>query len=376
MRDVAEATGLSEAEVLAQIRQIRAEAAFTEPKAAPAPSPLPWIAVGALVVAVGVTGWRMSLGDGMPTFEPIPNKPIPAPPPTTTTTVRTQPAPSMMVMSGGGSEHMPPPGLEVHAMGQTMEYMLGGYSSSKTALRYDRAVGDLVAAASESVQSMDGMEHDPNRFVGRPIPPAGTKYRDTKGNLFLPRPGYARVIMTGWAGTEVGWVKAPLDAAGIKALKQQAERLLKDAKKEQDDALSPVADPSTGVVAPPPGYFFRFAGRRLDFQEGPRISFAGMSRAQVVARLSAALMNAVYRDRRPPVGPWVGSASKDAKIPVAPLSHVEALGPESLVTADIPTQPGQEAATRKAVEDLANKLADQIDALNHKADQYDGKSRP
>jgi len=375
VQDVAEATGLTEAEVIAQVRQIRAETAFAEPKAAPAPSPLPWIALGALVVAVGVTGWRISLGDGMPSFKPEPRGDVPFAPAAPAPVRRELATMSLAMTNISNISQRPPSGFDVHVLGQRNDYSSGSsYDPETIALPYGQVLKGLAESAAEVAAAMDEAEKHP-RF---PLPPpsANGRYRDSQGNVYTPRPGFARVVMSGWAGTEAGWVQLPLTAEGRKALDDLAQRLLKDAKKEQDDALAPVSDPRAGLVVPPPGFAFRFAGRRLDFQQGPRISFAGIPRPAVADRVTAALLNAVHRDRRPPIGPWTGDAGKDAKIPIPSLSHVEILGPENLVTGDIPTRVGEEAATRKAIEALAGKVAEQIDAINHKAAEYNGNRRP
>ncbi len=373
---MAEATGLTEAEVVAQIRQIRAETAFTEPKAAPAPSPLPWIAAGAFVVAIGVTAWRISQGDGMPSFKPEPHQVGPPVATTTTTVTRaSETTTSMMMTDVSNTALRPPPGFSVHAMGQRIDCMTGSsYDPDKIALPYDRVLRELSASAVAVAEAVQSTDQNPP-FPLPPLSP-GVRIRDSQGNIYTPRPGFTRVVIDGWAGTGSEWVSVPLTAEGRKALDSLAHRVLEDVRKEQADALAPVADPSQGLVTPPPGFSFRFAGRRLDLQEGPHISFAGVPKSLFVNRLTAALMNAVHRDRRPPIGPWTGDPGKDAKIPIPSQSHVEILGPESLDSADIPTDPGNEAATRKAIEAFADKVAGQIDVINLKASKYDGKPRP
>ncbi len=365
IRDVAEAAGLPEVDVAAHLRRIRAETAFTEPPRA-RPSALPWIAGATLVVGLGVTWWRIHPNDPSSALQSAP----PVLPSATRTTVRpsVQTTPLTAHWEGGpGSEH-PPTGFRVEAIGEKSDEVADN-SGEARALPYE-TVRDGLARAAEAVVGRAASED------GMASAPPGTHYRGQDGSVFSPRPGFVHLALSGWAGSTIGWIAVPLTGASRTDLKKLAEKLLEDAKRTQDQALAPVADPSSGLVAPPPAFSLRFAGRRLEVLHGPRVSFAPIAPSAIVARLEAAIVNATFRDRRPPLGPWTGDAAADARIPLPETSHVEIMGPEGVTVGDVPTVPGEVAATARAAHDLAVRATRGFDEVNRRALETDGTLRP
>jgi hypothetical protein len=351
VRDVAEATGLTDVEVMAHLRQIRAEAGFhpEEPKRAPA---LPYIAGAAMLTAMGVTWWRLQNADD--SFRPA----VPASPPITVTpvaptTIRSLATTSLSTTMIQEGPAKPPPGFRVEVIGQRTDKMGDGLTSETKAIPYAEARNGLARSAETLVPDVfatDGPD---------PAPP-GTRYHGMNGGIFSPRVGFVHLAMFGWAGSEFGWIPVPLTDAGRKQIAEMAVKTLADAKATQDEALRPAADYRKGIVLPPPGFHVRFAGRRLDARSGPRVSFSDLSVTAVADRLESSLLNAIYRDGRPPVGTWSGNAEQDAKIPQPSLSRVEITGPVNTVAADIPTRPGDEGATKRTVRALAERLAQQV----------------
>lgn len=364
VRDIAEATGLTEEDVAAHLRQVRAEAAFAEPEPA-RPSALPWIALGALVMAGGVTWWRMRPATEVsaPFFKPTS---VTSTGPVVVRSVATSPLATQWNMDGAPK---PPPGFRVEAIGQTSDHLSDAESGQARALPYATVRDALVASAKGLVEATERAE------VGSIAPP-GTRYHGMDGGIFSPRKGFVRVAMFGWAGSDAAWVPVPLDVQGVGKLRALAEAVLSSEKAEQDAALAPVADPTKNIVTPPPSFSVRYAGRRLDLREGPRVSFAPISREIVARRLEAAISNAVARDRRPPLGAWSGDPVKDAQIPPSKLSRVEVMGPDGLVSADVPTDAADPDATVRAVRTFAARAAVAIDSINRKALEKDETSRP
>ena len=360
VRDIAEATGLTESDVAAHLRQVRAETAFHEPEPA-RPSALPWIALGALAVGVGVTWWR-----ALPSFDafvppstasaqPVVVPPVQATPLTTQWNTDGAPRPSQ--------------GLRIEAIGQTSDHLSEGDYGEKRAIPYETVRDALVASATALVEATQTQE-------GEAAALPGTRYHGMDGGIFAPRKGFVRVAMSGWAGSDSAWIPVPLAPEGRARLRELAVKVLSDVKAEQDAALVPVADPSSGLVGPPPAFTVRFAGRRLDLQEGGRVSFAPIPREVVARRLEAAILNAVARDRRLPIGAWSGEPRKDARIPAAKLSRVEVMGPDGLATADVPTDASDPGATARSVRAFAARVAAGIDSINEKALEKDETARP
>lgn len=360
MRDVSEATGLSEDDVAAHLKRIRGERAFSDPPRE-RPSALPWIAGATLLLGVGVTAWRFHVR-APDEFHPLPmSSSLPISP----STVRTPQATHLTVNFDGGQEPGGLLGFQVEAITQTSDHARGGMGQAVKALPYETVRDALALAGEETVGSALAQDG------GQSAPP-NARYQAMQGGAFSPRPGFAHVTMSGWAGSETGWIAVPITDASRADLRAMAERLLKDAKETQESALAPVSDPRSGIVLPPPAFSVRFAGRRLDVQRGPRISFAPIPVAAVAARLEAAIVNAAFRDRHPPIGPWRGDAAADAKIPLPDVSRVEIMEPEGIVAAgDVPTA-GDEAATARAIHEIATRAAQAIEATNRRALEKSG----
>ena len=362
VRDVAEASGLPESDVAAHLRRIRAESAFAAPIVT-RPSALPWIALGALAVGLGVTGWRLYAD------RPVASLPLSSGTPaivvrTAFRSARGRP-PALQWVGGPGLDRAPA-GFRIETVGQRAGRVDQGTGEVR-ALPYEVVRDRLAASAADLVSRTladDGTA---------PAPP-GTRYEDLDGAAFSPRPGFVHVSLSGWAGKEAGWVAVPLTGAGRADLSAMAERLLADAKRTQDAALAPVPDPRSGLVLPPPGFATRFAGRRLDVRRGPRVSFAPIAASDVAARLEAAILNAMDRDLRAPLGPWTGDAAQDARIPRPDRSHVEIMEPDgTIAAADVPTRPGDPKAGR-IVRDLAARAANGIESTDGGALGKDGRT--
>ena len=351
VRDIAEATGLTEEDVAAHLRQVRAEAAFHEPEPS-RPSALPWIALGALAVGGGVTWWRTR--PPQDAFVPLTTA---SPQPAAVRSVQTTP---LAVLWNADGAPKPTQGFRVEAIGQTSDRLSEGESAEKRALPYEKVRDSLVASAIALVEATERQEAGSSA-------PSGARYHGMDDGLFSPRKGFVRVAMFGWAGSESAWIPVPLGLEGKGQVQGLAVGVLSDVKAAQDAALAPVADPSTGLVEPPPGFAVRFAGRRLDLREGPRVSFAPVPRQIVARRLEAAILNSVARDRRPPTGAWSGDPAKDARIPPAKLSRVDVMGPQGLLSADVPTDAVDPGATARAVRVFAERVAAGIDPINEKA---------
>ena len=372
VRDVTEATGVPEGDVGAHVRRLRAEAGFRGPEAA-RPSALPWIAAGTLVVGIGVTWWRIHRGPfdapssvaltyGSPTILLSERTPLAVRQSPTTTPFETD--------NTHGGVVKPPPGLRVEAIGQRTELSDEAPYEEKGAVPYDVARERLVQATEALVVALDRAEGTPPRA------PEGTRYRGKDGEIFSPRTGFARVSMSGWAGGGGDWIALPLTETGKAKIRALAKGFLSDAKKTQDESLHLPADPREGIVTPPPGFTLRFAGRRFDYREGPRVSFSDVPSASVTRRLEAALLNAAYRDRRLPVGTWTGDPAQDAKTPIPALSRAEVRGPKGLLAADLPTAEGGEAATRRAIHEFAERAAKGIEKENEEGRGSDATGEP
>ena len=353
VRDVAEVSGLPEEAVVAQVRQIRGEAGL-RPAAAARPSALPWIAGASLLVALGVTAWRLH------------PEAFVAPSIQDFGSVRRNPSFSPLTGTSTSDAEPLPMGLKAVAIGQEKAFTADSpYEAWKRSIPYPTAVDRLTRSTAALVRALSQEERDDARAA------AGTRYMSFSGETVEPRRGFARVSLYGWAGVASAWVARPLTPEGEVQLRALAQRLLAGTKKAQDEALAIPTDTLAGVVGPPPGFSIRFAGRRFDFREGPRLAFSDVSPERVARRLEAAILNAAYRDRRPPVGAWSGDPALDARTPVPDVSRVEVRGPDGLVVGDIPTAKGGEEATRKAIQALAARAAKAIEGVNRRGGASD-----
>ena len=348
VRDVAEVSGLPEEAVAAQVRQIRGEAGLRPPEGARS-SALPWLAGASLLVAVGVTTWRLHPEAFV--APPIPNL----------GSVRRNPSFSPLTGTSTSDAEPLPMGLKAVAIGQEKAFTADSpYEAWKRAIPYPTAVDRLTRSTAALVRALSREERDDARAA------AGTRYMSFSGETVEPRRGFARVSLYGWAGVASAWVARPLTTEGERDLRALAERFLAKAKGAQDEALAIPTDTLAGVVGPPPGFSIRFAGRRFDFREGPRLAFSDVSPERVARRLESAMLNAAYRDRRPPVGSWSGDPALDARTPVPDVSRVEIRGPDGLIVGDVPTAAGGEAATRRAIQALAARAARGIEGVNQR----------
>ena len=347
VRDVAEATGMSESDVLANLRSIRAESAFREPDRAK-PSALIWIAGATLAFGAGVTWFRLRS-----TEVPIPQlkPPVTVAHPELPDKYKTTPLVSMDLQS---YPFAPPSGLRVEAIGQSTDVLGDGMQAKVTPVGYAATVDGLCRSAEGVIAYLIPRDSD-----SRKQPNA--RYHGMNGGIFSPRPGFVHLSMFGWAGNETDWIAVPLTEAGRNQIRQLAVNLLEDSKKAQDAALAPVADPTAGIVSPPPAFKIEFTGRRIDIHDGPARSFTDVPKADYARRLEAALINAAVRDRIPPRENYSGDSIADAKIPLPPRSHVEITGPRGTVSGVVPTVVGKDRELRSALKEIARKAAELID---------------
>ncbi len=362
VEDVAEATGQSEEQVRAQLRTIRAEQAFAESSPGFRLPVLPLAAMGALALGVAYIALHQS---------PKPVRKVPyrarhaypsyssSQPPSPVPYQVREPAnlESLGIVQHQEGPEAPPPGLSIDILGRLDCSGYGVTANQTPPLNYEAECRWL--ARSAEALALREVQEEPHAVQRGPGP-----YQDRWGRTFKPRKGYLYYVMEGWPGNVSGWIPSKLDDGARAQLLEAARKLLRGPKQEQDSALDLLADPSQGVLSPPPGFTVEFYGRRFDRQVGPHISFVPLDPRVVRARLELAVRNAVIRDGKPPIGRWTEDRATEAKIPRPQLSHVEITGPTGSWKFDLPTSHGWGSDTAAALRSQTEPAIRQIHESN------------
>lgn len=356
---LAEAAGLDRETVREHLRQIRTERAF-EKEATPPKSPdrpnWYWAAVGgaALLVAGGITFRRLQ-ADQATKFVYAPLI-VPTTTPNVSTQTRSRPQPNFLPQGSDGNVGRVPlgfeavaaiPGRQQTSLGQPGKVVPGPYQSQL----------DQIVQAIEDLANHAHVEQA--RFPTQ-APNVNAPYMDTFQNIFTLEPGQFHYAVKGWAGRISGELKYPIGASERAQIRKAVEKMFEDERVAQAKALETPS--GRGIVSPPPGYRIQFAGRRMDRQEGPALSFAPVSVALVQRRIEAALTNAIKRDADAPEGRWTENAQSERKIP-RPKGYAGSIeGPGGSVPFDFPSEPP--SAVKRGIRDLAARAAAQVATVN------------
>jgi hypothetical protein len=361
--DIAEATELPRDEVMRHLNRIRAELAWTS---GPKRRVNLWYVAGGISIAAAFASLsvRSRPSPDLLKYEAEIAHVRPA-----------NPFGNGVVMSYGGrassersisvAEQMSasetaPPGMTVHVFldGKGAGVMGRQNGPTISAIPYSEERDRIVDATEAAIAAIPA-----TRMTNTSSRP----YRDHAGTVFTPQPGKAHVTFEGWPGSYDFFLPAPvrqgkLGAKGEEQLRLEARKYLAASRHAQEEGLRVDLDPDQGTVTPPPGIQIRFAGRRDDHQDGGRLSFSDFAPGRLARRIELAVHNAFYRDHRPPIGRWTGSAEVDRNTPIPSETVVTISRKGTDDTFSIPTSQRWSSKDEEIVAREARAMADKLEA--------------
>jgi len=382
VHDLAETSGLDPSEVLAHLRQIRAERAFDTTTAKPKSQ------VGLLVLAaamLGVAGMIYKLQPARPlTLEEAEArvKEIQA--------HRKIHYPVDKSVDLGDAN--PPQGFTLELDGRyvivsTIPRLSGPVLLAPQAeVQLARSIEALAAAAQKVEQETPVPDKSvkllpPGERFGGPRHPQGTPGYGYQGSDNRPLGGGEFELKEQRYGSGINGriTSPPTDAAALAAWKADIEARVKTAVQAKLDGQNQQVhyqDPSLSdrYAMPPPGFQFRFKGKNDNNFQSTTVSALPIDKEATIERLLKMVRVSIRRDHEPPQDFQTPAyKAEQIKKPIPAFSTVETQGPNNIqIKFDIPTERSAKYPTasdvvrgqEQAIAEFKRKLETAIDALN------------